>query len=78
MLTAEQVRAARSLLRWNQTRLAQVTGLALSTIKRLESQDGALHGNAQNVWKIQATFEDAGIIFLEKDGVGGVGVRLKA
>ena len=34
-------------------------------------------GFAENVWKIQRALEEAGIIFVNKDGVGGVGVRLK-
>ena len=30
-----------------------------------------------NVWKVQTVLEDAGIIFIDKNGVRGVGVRLK-
>ena len=76
MITGDQVRAGRSLLRWNQTQLAETTGLALSTIKRLEGQTGPMQGTSQNVWKIQTVLEEAGIIFIDENG-GGVGVRLR-
>ena len=34
-------------------------------------------GVAENVWKVQSALEDAGIIFIDKDGAAGVGVRLR-
>jgi len=34
-------------------------------------------GYAENVWKIQRALEEAGIIFIDKDGAAGVGVRLR-
>ena len=76
MIYAEQLRAARGLLGWNQSQLAINSGLALSTIKRMESAIGPVPGNSKNVWKIQHSLEDAGIIFIDKNGEGP-GVRLK-
>src|SRR6267378_3140272 len=41
-LTSEQVRAARALLRWEQRDLAEASGVSLPSVKRLETQPGAL------------------------------------
>ena len=40
-------------------------------------QAGRIGGHADNVWKIQAALEDAGIIFVDENDIGGVGIRLK-
>ena len=77
MILPAQLKAARALLGWSQDGLAQASGVGASTIKRMETREGSIGGHADNVWKIQAALEDAGIIFIDKDGVGGVGVRLK-
>ena len=76
MLYVSQLLAARGLLRWNQTDLAAASGLALSTIKRMESNDGPVRGHSANVWKVKRAIEDAGIEFIDENG-GGPGVRLK-
>ncbi len=56
--------------------MADASGLALSTIKRMEGSDGLLRGNAGNVWKIQQALEEAGVIFIDADEEGP-GVRLR-
>ncbi len=76
MITVAQLRAARGLVGWSQARLADASGLALSTIKRMEGSDGLLRGNAGNVWKIQQALEEAGVIFIDADEEGP-GVRLR-
>ncbi len=78
MIRVAQLRAARALLGWNQTRVANATGLALSTIKRMESSEDPLRSSAENVWKVQQALEDAGVIFIDADNEGdGPGVRLR-
>ena len=78
MIVVSQLRAARSLLAWSQFKLAEVSGLAISTIKRMEGSRGILRGTAENVWKLQRTLEDAGVIFIDaEEGGDGPGVRLK-
>ena len=78
MIIVSQLRAARSLLGWSQSKLAEVSGLAISTIKRMEGSSGILRGTAENVWNLQRTLEDAGVIFIDAEkGVGSPGVRLK-
>ena len=76
MINVAQLRAARGLLGWNQSRLANATGLALSTIKRMEASDGMLRGTAENVWNVQKALQEAGVIFIDEDEEGP-GVRLR-
>jgi transcriptional regulator with XRE-family HTH domain len=75
LITVAQLRAARGLLGWTQGKLADVTGLALSTIKRMEGSEVLLRGTAENVWKVQQALEVAGVIFIGEDDQGP-GVRL--
>lgn len=74
-ITAEQLRAARSLIRWQQSELAAASGVSLPTIKRLEAMDGMLSGHATTIRALQAALEAAGVQFIPENG-GGVGVRL--
>ena len=76
MLLAKQLRAARALIDWEQRHLANATGLAIGTIRRMEASDGPVRGNAGNVWKVQRALEEAGVIFIDENG-GGAGVRLR-
>jgi len=77
MITVEQLRAARSLLGWNQYRLAEASGLAIATIRRMEGDRGPLRSSAENVLKVQQALEDAGVIFIDQNEESGPGVRLK-
>jgi predicted transcriptional regulator len=75
VLTIEQLRAARGLLGWSQTKLAQRAGLSLPTVKRLEAGVGPrVSDDARS--KIRRTLESAGVEFIEENG-GGAGVRLR-
>ena len=76
MLLSKQLRAARALIDWEQRHLADATGLAIGTIRRMEASDGPVRGNAGNVWKVQRALEEAGVIFIDENG-GGAGVRLR-
>lgn len=76
MLSSEQVRAARALLRWEQKNLAEACGISLPSIKRLETQKGELAAQPRTVEAIKAALEAAGIIFIDQNG-NGPGVRLR-
>ena len=76
MMSVAQLRAARGLIGWNQSRLAEASGLALSTIKRMETSEGVLRGTAENVWRVQKALQEAGVIFIDEDDEGP-GVRLR-
>jgi transcriptional regulator with XRE-family HTH domain len=73
-MTAEQIRAARALLRWDQVDVAKAAGVSVETMKRLEAMDGELlEVRAATVASIQKAFEAAGVEFLNH---GQPGVRL--
>lgn len=79
-ITADQLRAARALLKMEQRALAEAADVPVQTLKRYEGSTGPLTGNYQNISAIIRVLEDRGIIFLA-DGeatVGGPGVRIAA
>lgn len=74
-ITSEQCRAARALLNLSQPDLAKAAKLGKITILRFER--GSHNTYARNVETIRKTLEKAGIIFIDPDANGGLGVRLK-
>jgi len=76
MLTSEQVRAARALLRWEQKHLSDASGVSLPSIKRLETTKGPLAAQARTVDAIRAALEAAGVEFIETERGEGV-IRLR-
>jgi transcriptional regulator with XRE-family HTH domain len=75
MLTIEQLRAARGLLGWSQSKLAARAGLSLPTVKRVEADLGLrVSDEARN--KLRRALESAGVQFIDENG-GGPGVRLR-
>ncbi|GEO16347.1 helix-turn-helix domain-containing protein [Microvirga aerophila] len=77
MLTSEQIRAARALLRWEQKDLASASGVSLPTVKRLETKPGPLNAHGLTLQALHRAFETAGIQFIPESGDGGLGVRLR-
>jgi predicted transcriptional regulator len=77
MITAEQIKAARALLGWSQPQLVTVSGVSLPTIVRMESSVGPGRSSASNVDAVRQSLENAGVMFLSADEIGGPGVRLK-
>ncbi|HEY1942878.1 MAG TPA: transcriptional regulator [Roseiarcus sp.] len=76
MITSEQIRAARALLRWEEQDLAEAAKLPRATIARLESLPGPLAAEPSAVEALRTALGSAGIDLLEEDG-GGVGVWLR-
>ena len=76
MLTGPQVRAARVLLGWTQTKLAEKAELGFATVQRAEARSGQVHGMVETLLKLKAALESGGVIFIEDDGSAGPGVRL--
>ena len=76
MITSEQLRGARALLRWSAKQLAQESGVSWTTIQRMEASSGVPPGLTKNLVTIQKALEAAGIIFIDEDEHGGPGVRL--
>ena len=56
-ISIRQIKAARELIGWKQTDLAEASGLSIVTIRRLEAQDGDLGGRADTGAKIVAAIE---------------------
>jgi predicted transcriptional regulator len=81
MITAQQLRAARALLDIDQRQLADLSGLSVPTIQRMEASGDIIRGNVGSLMKLIAALEEAGIELINAGAVsqsGGRGVRLKA
>jgi transcriptional regulator with XRE-family HTH domain len=81
MITAAQLRASRALLGIDQRKLAELSGLSLPTIQRMEASDGVVRGNVDSLMKLVAALDAAGIDLISDNAIspaGGRGVRLKA
>ncbi len=81
MLTAAQLRAARALLGIDQRKLAELSGLSVPTIQRMESSEAVIRGNVDSLMKLVEALDIAGIELIGEGAVsqsGGRGVRLKA
>ena len=76
MLTTRQVKAARALLGWSQSDLAERSGVSEPTVARLESVEGELGGRARTAELIVSALTAAGVEFIYEHG-GVVGVRLR-
>ena len=71
MITGRQTRAARALLNWKQEVLAEKAIVALTALKRLESERGLLtHESTRD--QVRRALESAGILFIESDRGRGV------
>jgi transcriptional regulator with XRE-family HTH domain len=77
MIYPVQVRAARGLLGLSQDDLAEQASVGVVTVMRLEAAGTSIRGSAQTMARIQRALENAGIIFIDQDGEGGPGVRLR-
>ncbi|MNV39466.1 helix-turn-helix protein [compost metagenome] len=77
MITKEQPRAARGLLDWSQTELAQASNLGESTVRDFEK--GRSVPSPNNLAGIKAALKAGGVSFLDDGAIvdGGPGVRLK-
>jgi transcriptional regulator with XRE-family HTH domain len=65
MITSEQIKAARALLRWDQRELARVSQVPLQTIKRLETIPGPLAAREGTIEALRTALEAAGVEFTD-------------
>jgi len=75
MLSSDQIRGARAILRLSQADLAKAASVSLETIKRLEAMHGELKVRLDTLTRIKDALERAGVEFISENG-GGAGVRL--
>lgn len=80
MITSQQMRAARALLGIDQRQLAELAGLSLPTIQRMEASNGQVRGVVDTLVKVIGALESHGIELLGEysSSTGqGRGVRLR-
>jgi transcriptional regulator with XRE-family HTH domain len=80
MITAAQLRAARALAGLDQKRLAELCGLSVPTIQRMEASEGVIRGNVDSLMKLIGALDTAGVELIGEGAAspaGGRGVRLK-
>ncbi|NGX98196.1 MAG: helix-turn-helix domain-containing protein [Candidatus Afipia apatlaquensis] len=81
MITSSQMRAARALLGIDQKTLAEMSGVSLPTIQRMEASGGNVRGIVDSLTKVVDALNRAGIDLIgdnARSEGGGRGVRLKA
>ena len=80
MITSAQLRAARVLLGIDQRQLAELSGLSVPTIQRMEASETMVRGNVDSLVKLITALDAAGIEMIDEGVVSnsqGRGVRLK-
>ena len=80
MITSAQLRAARGLLGIDQRHLADLAGLSVPTIQRMEASDGVIRGNVDSMMKLITALDGAGVELIAEGAASratGRGVRLK-
>jgi transcriptional regulator with XRE-family HTH domain len=68
------------MLGMDQRKLAELSGLSLPTIQRMEASDGVIRGNVDSLMKLVAALDAGGIELIADNATssgGGRGVRLK-
>ncbi len=81
MMTASQLRAARALLGIDQREMADLAGVSLPTVQRMEASEGNVRGMIDTLTKIVEALDRAGIELIgehKPSRDGGRGVRFKA
>ena len=81
MITAAQMRAGRALLGIDQQTLADLAGISLPTIQRMEASEGNVRGVIATLTKVVAAFDRAGVELIAEGApcIGhGRGVRFKS
>jgi predicted transcriptional regulator len=80
MITAAQLRAARALLGIDQQKLADLAGVSLPTIQRMEASSENVRGVVGSLMKVLEALDKAGVALIGENStspVGGRGVRFK-
>lgn len=77
MITAAQMRAARALASIDQAKLAEISGVSLATIQRMEASEGNVRGIVDTLTKVVEALNRAGVELIGEDERGGRGVRFQ-
>lgn len=79
-MTSAQLRAARALLGIDQRTLAELAGVSLPTIQRMEASADVVRGIVDTLTKVIEALNAAGVVLIadgETSQWGGRGVRLR-
>jgi DNA-binding XRE family transcriptional regulator len=68
-LTSEHIAGARGLLHWTRRELSKQSGVALTTIVRLEKKPGILTAHYRTIEALRDALESAGVEFMPGPGV---------
>lgn len=77
MITAEQMRAARGLVRMSQADLARAANVSVETVKRMEGFTGSISANTLSLKAVEDALGAAGVHFIPGGDGMGPGVRLR-
>jgi predicted transcriptional regulator len=80
VITSAQMRAARALLGIDQRQLAELSGVSLPTVQRMEASDGTVRCVVDTLTKVVEAFDAAGVDLIGDNATssgGGRGVRFK-
>jgi transcriptional regulator with XRE-family HTH domain len=80
VITSFQMRAARALLGIDQRTLAELAGVSLPTIQRMEASTGTVRGVVESLTRVVEALDRAGVALIgehARSDEGGRGVRLK-
>lgn len=80
MITAFQLRAARALLNIDQKTLAEMAGVSVPTIQRMEASQGNVRGVVDSLMKVINALNRAGVELIGehvRSDDGGRGVRFR-
>jgi transcriptional regulator with XRE-family HTH domain len=80
LITSFQMRAARALLGIDQRRLAELAGVSVPTIQRMEASGGNVRGVVDSLTKVVDALNRAGVELIgdhARSDDGGRGVRLR-
>lgn len=80
MITASQLRAARALLGIDQQKMADLAGISLPTIQRMEASPDNVRGVVGTLVKVLDALDRAGLELIGEGAAstgGGRGVRFK-
>ena len=67
MINAGQIRAARALLKWNQTELSERSGVSVPAIANIELEKQ--HPSTTTLDRLESAFNKAGLEFTDRDGI---------
>jgi len=80
VITGGQMKAARALLGIDQKQLADLAGLSVPTIQRMEASEGTVRGVVESLTRVVEALGRAGVELIgegQPSTGGGRGVRLK-